>query len=1217
MSSKKRKKMNVQFNAELIKLAALMRNGLRKEYAVGDFINNIFYVFGQRAEMLKNVPGNHDHAERGITRAAAEALSLRLRIAVSGTIPLCGLIASSAVAQSLDLPAKPPALSAESGTAYPTLPNFQPNNRPGNSCAVAEMVHTSVLLEKGEQEIRALFVDMGPNGIAADGVSKIQVQLKALGMDGQPLVGEQSVRVITNGISYQTNSWSEQTPGTDRSLRITLVDGKADLTLMAPSVPGSASIVVSGGGQRVSTCINFVPALRDMLVVGMVDGVIGFSRGLGLAMQPAQSEDGFDQAISSFSRTSADGTRHAALRSALFLRGKIKGDALLTLAYDSDKNDTTRMFGDIRPEAYYPVYGDGSLQGNDALSNARLYVRIDKGRNHVLFGDLRIGDGAAILRAGDSLARPVAQDLGRYARSITGALGHLESANGSYLTAFAAKDNLRQAVYEIPGVGTSGPYGVPNSGNAVQGTEIVERIVRDRFQPSVILSVAPMSVVADYTFEPFSGRILFSQPIPSVDAQLNPVSVRISYEVNQGTEKFWLLGAQGAAALSSALTVGGSIVREENPFAPYRLASANSTLQLGPRTFVTLEAAQSRSVFAIGNGGYLSALPAGPLKEVTGNGYRVEVVSDTDALKTRLYAARTDPNFNNPSTSMTGGRQELALQLVAPITPKLSGIVRASLSTDATVQSRRQSEEVGLAYKWAEQWRFEATLKHMQDNGGATLGINGGADGVASLAPLWNPGMYGGGLTGNNGVTSSQGTVGTAASGGWPNGVIPQLPVAYTGVQVTATYRATERLELTGQVLQDVQVGNHHSFSAGGKYQINDETKAYGRYEWSDGLSSVSTLAGGGSASTDHSGAAVFGLESEYMKNASAFSEYRLNNAMSTRDLQWANGLRNTWRLSDTVRVNTSAEHLAVLSGAGQSANAVTGAIEWAPTPLWLVAARLELRHTYSGAASTINTFVNNAIVSTPATALPGYDSLLDTLTVFRQVNQNWTALARDYGLMSRRTDGLGMANENRLQGGMAYRDSVNNRSNALFKYEHWTRRDSGSVLSASAAAPDADTLEGFTKDIVSVLGDWHPSRAWWATGRVAAKHEVDIYPASPGSSGRSSWGAMLLSGRLVYDITNRIDIGVMASVLRGISASDQGRQWANGVEGGYQLQDNVWISAGFNWRGFSAADMTGADYTQRGIFLRLRMKFDEDLFAARKFSTNRSISTAASEVRP
>ena len=68
----------------------------------------------------------------------------------------------------------------------------------------------------------------------------------------------------------------------------------------------------------------------------------------------------------------------------MFLKGKVRGDYLLTLGYDSDKDTQTRLFRDIQPDQFYPVYGDSAVRGFDAQSTSRLYVRIDKGRSWLL-----------------------------------------------------------------------------------------------------------------------------------------------------------------------------------------------------------------------------------------------------------------------------------------------------------------------------------------------------------------------------------------------------------------------------------------------------------------------------------------------------------------------------------------------------------------------------------------------------------------------------------------------------------------------------------------------------------------------------------------------------------------------------------------------------------------------------------------------------------------
>ena len=81
----------------------------------------------------------------------------------------------------------------------------------------------------------------------------------------------------------------------------------------------------------------------------------------------AMASDGFEDELRSLS-SSQDGQLNTSGRVAFFLKGKVKGEYLLTLSYDSDKNRNQSLFRDIRPEEYYPVYGDSAVKGYDAQS---------------------------------------------------------------------------------------------------------------------------------------------------------------------------------------------------------------------------------------------------------------------------------------------------------------------------------------------------------------------------------------------------------------------------------------------------------------------------------------------------------------------------------------------------------------------------------------------------------------------------------------------------------------------------------------------------------------------------------------------------------------------------------------------------------------------------------------------------------------------------------
>ena len=119
-----------------------------------------------------------------------------------------------------------------------------------------------------------------------------------------------------------------------------------------------------------------MPELRSLLATGVVEGVLNLRKLDSRALVPARSQDGFEQELRHISREWNDGKSQAGARAAFYLKGKVKGEYLLTAAYDSDKDTRERLFRDIQPDEFYPIYGDSAVRGYDAQSTSRLYVRI-------------------------------------------------------------------------------------------------------------------------------------------------------------------------------------------------------------------------------------------------------------------------------------------------------------------------------------------------------------------------------------------------------------------------------------------------------------------------------------------------------------------------------------------------------------------------------------------------------------------------------------------------------------------------------------------------------------------------------------------------------------------------------------------------------------------------------------------------------------------------
>ena len=222
--------------------------------------------------------------------------------------------------------------------------------------------------------------------------------------------------------------------------------------------------------------------------------------------------------------------------------------------------------------------------------------------------------------------------------------------------------------------------------------------------------------------------------------------------------------------------------------------------------------------------------------------------------------------------------------------------------------------------------------------------------------------------------------------------------------------------------------------------------------------------------------------------------------------------------------------------------------------------------------------------------------SWLVSAALANKLDAEWTLLNR--GLYSVQANLTAAGGERQLvtaQSGFSYRPVANDMWNALGRVQY--KRDRDGTLGV-----------GLNRDESSWLASTHvnfqPSRHWQLTGRYAAKWVSDL---SSGLESRSF--TQLFGGRSLWDVTDRLDVGVQTYRLWGNGSAET----AVGIEAGYLVWKNLWLSLGYNVKGFHAGDMGSEAYTQRGLYLRMRFKFDETLLdAAGTVSRPAAVSEAA-----
>jgi len=926
---------------------------------------------------------------------------------------------------------------------------------------------------------------------------------------------------------------------------------RADIPIAADDARVRAEVERRAASLRAGTlAVESVPAVPPaapipVLAAGVVEGIVSLKSLGSLRSTASRPGDVFDEELRRFSRSFNGGKTVAAGRAAMFMRGTLRNDYRVALSFDTERPDRGVLFRDIQPDAFYPIYGDASQKRFDAQASGRVYGKLERGRSHVMYGDL-------VTMPAENPAR----NLGTYARTLTGVQHRLDKGR-AVINVFAARDTLRQVIDEFGGRGISGPYGVTNR-NGVSGTEKIEILTRDRNQPAIVLSAQPLTRFLDYEFEPFSGRVLFRRPIPSMDEQMNPVSIRITYEVEGGGERHWVDGIDGQLKVSPRLAVGGSWAQDKSPVAPYQLASANATMTLASHTTVVAEAARSEATLNSNPfNQQLAPHVIDAVGETSGNAARLELNHEARGLQARAFAGMSDAGFYNPSATLNGGRTEAGARAsyrLGPLSQLRGDLIR---SGDRLTGGERHGGSIALESKISV-FSVEVGLRHVNETAKPAQASSAGL-----LQPFGTTGFTGFGFNPIGGEidpitglplvrpgASPLLTAGRTAPLGQP------LDTTTVRGRLTGSFGKPWRAYAEGE--QDVTGANKRMAAVGGEYRPTAGARFHARHEFMSSLDGIYALREG-----QRTQRTVFGVSSPYRAAGEVFSEYRMAEGISGREAQAALGLRNAWTLRDGLRLSTSVERLNPIRSAGQPATAATIGGEYTRNPRLKTTSRLEWRRE---AAS---------------------NSWLSTSGIARQLSPDWTMLAKNF---YQRTNPAGAPNQlqDRFWVGAAYRDSERNRRNLLsryeFKIENLPRLDSPGTLGQRRV------------QVVSTHGDYRRSRPWMLSGQYAGKWVHDQLDTT-----LAPYAAHLVSGRTGYDLNRRLDVGALASVMW--SGSDDRVRKAFGAEVGLLVIQNTWVSLGYNVTGFSDRDFNdvlATDSTSRGLFIRLRLKFDESLFRAK-----------------
>jgi uncharacterized repeat protein (TIGR01451 family) len=361
-------------------------------------------------------------------------------------------------------------------------------------------------------------------------------------------------------------------------------------------------------------------------------------------------------------------------RVALYLKGRIQGKYLITAGLDTGDGrlseigsrlgdrDRSEFFRKLDPDAFYPVYGDGSRTVKDTNSQGRFYVLFEAPSYDFRWGNYNSGI--------------TGNEFSSFNRSLYGGKATWQTLtkrrNGEPVgraIVFAALPETRAAHDEFAGTGGS-LYFLRNRG-VVPGSEKVRVEVRDKITAIPVANVTRRNYV-DYEIDYAEGRILFRAPVASVvdgatlisDGLLNgnPLFVVVDYEFDSTSSPApddTTYGARVKGALGESVTVGATYVQEDRSNGTYTLQGADVTVRAGKNTQITAEFSQSENEalpqFVSSDGGLSFNPKTVPASSDAAQAYRFEFATGGGPARVGGYFRHIDAGF---SSSFAVGQNE-------------------------------------------------------------------------------------------------------------------------------------------------------------------------------------------------------------------------------------------------------------------------------------------------------------------------------------------------------------------------------------------------------------------------------------------------------------------------------------------------------------------------------------------------------------------------------
>ncbi len=371
-------------------------------------------------------------------------------------------------------------------------------------------------------------------------------------------------------------------------------DGAFASQQIVPRTGGGMTLSIDRNGRQIKKVEqSFAVPKDDWLIVGQGDLTLGKSYGSG----PAAAVSGDSLAEGSY----------ALGRAAFYAKGVVSDDIRVTASVDTgetlvrdlfsnlDRKDPRQLLRRLNRDQYYATYGDDSTLVEDAPTQGRFYLRVNKDESQFVVGNFVTQVNGAEL-----------------AQLDRGLFGALIDYNSSDVTSFGERKTQITAFASDPGTvpgreefrGTGGSLYFLKRQDVSIGSERVRVEVRDR-ETGIVLETRELHAQQDYDFDPFQGRLVLLKPLASTVSNNGVVRegsstgnvpvlvVRYEYSPPVGSLDGYTVGGRGTGWLGDVVRFGVTAQRDTVEEAEQTLIGADVMVRATAGTYIKAEIAET------------------------------------------------------------------------------------------------------------------------------------------------------------------------------------------------------------------------------------------------------------------------------------------------------------------------------------------------------------------------------------------------------------------------------------------------------------------------------------------------------------------------------------------------------------------------------------------------------------------------------------------------